>query len=57
MRNGFVSGVTTGAVIGAAIGMMMLPEMDRNTRKKIKRSSKMIKNMASGMTGMMDWMR
>ena len=42
----FINGITTGAIIGAAIGMMVVPELDRTTRKKIQRSSKMMRNMA-----------
>ena len=42
----FISGITTGAIIGATVGMMVVPQLDRNTRKKIRRSSKMAMNMA-----------
>jgi gas vesicle protein len=49
MAKGFVSGVTTGAIIGAAISMMMVPQLDKNTRRKIKRFDDMLMNMAEGM--------
>ena len=37
----------TGAVIGAAIGMMIVPQLDRSTKKKIVKSSKMVARAAS----------
>lgn len=46
---GFMKGITTGALMGAAIGMMFMPELDRGTRKKIKRSGRMVRNMAGDM--------
>lgn len=42
----FVNGITTGAIIGAAVGMMVVPQLDRSTRKRIRRSGKMAMNMA-----------
>ncbi|KZL89777.1 YtxH domain-containing protein [Clostridium magnum] len=42
MRGKFI----TGAVIGAAVGMMLMPELDRSTRRRIKRTAKMIKDVA-----------
>ncbi|MBU5592891.1 YtxH domain-containing protein [Clostridium sp. MSJ-4] len=53
-----MTGMTTGAIIGAAMGMMMSPDMDKRTKKKIRRSGKAIKNMATDMySGMSNWMR
>ncbi|MDT8719100.1 YtxH domain-containing protein [Clostridium sp. 19966] len=46
---GFISGITTGAIIGAAVGVMMVPELDRSTRKKIKRFDRMLMNVAGDM--------
>ncbi|WP_032120769.1 YtxH domain-containing protein [Clostridium amazonitimonense] len=59
MRNNkFMTGMTTGAIIGAAMGMMMSPDMDKRTKKKIRRSGKAIKNMATDMySGISNWMR
>lgn len=48
MARGFVSGVTTGAIIGAAVGMVLLPELDKSTRKKLKRNSQMVLDVAGG---------
>jgi gas vesicle protein len=46
---GFMKGITTGALVGAAIGMMFMPELDRSTRKRIKRSGRMVRHMAGDM--------
>jgi Gas vesicle protein len=54
MRGKFV----TGAIIGAAIGMMVVPQLDRNTRKKINKSSRVVKGMAGEIyDSMMKWGR
>lgn len=50
---GFVKGLTAGAIIGATAGMMMLPEMDRKTRKKLMRSRKSAMNKAGNIIDMM----
>ena len=42
----FIKGITAGAVIGAAAGMLVYPQMDRNTRNRIRKSGKMMKNVA-----------
>jgi gas vesicle protein len=42
MRGKFI----TGALIGAAVGMMMMPEMDRVTRRRIKRTAKIVRHAA-----------
>ncbi|AKA70821.1 YtxH domain-containing protein [Clostridium scatologenes] len=42
MRGKFV----TGALVGAALGMMLVPGMDRTTKRRIKRTAKYMKNMA-----------
>ena len=42
----FVNGITTGVFIGATVGMMVVPQLDRSTRKKIRRSGKMAMNIA-----------
>lgn len=55
---GFMKGITTGAIIGAAAGMLVAPQLDRGARKKLKRSSKYMKSMAGNMLDdMMDWMK
>ncbi len=42
MRGKFV----TGALMGAAVGMMFLPGMDRGTKKRIRKTTRYMKNMA-----------
>lgn len=36
----------TGAIFGAAVGIMMLPEMDRGTKRRIKRTTKHMRHFA-----------
>jgi gas vesicle protein len=48
MAKGFVSGITTGAIIGAAVSMMIAPQLGRDTRKKIKKFDNMVMDMAEG---------
>ena len=56
MGNKLFMGIAAGAIIGATAGMLLFPQMDRNTRYKLKRSSTMIKNVAEGaLDGMMHW--
>lgn len=45
MRSKFI----TGALIGAAVGMMVMPELDRNTRRRIRRTAKMVRHAAGDM--------
>ncbi|MCM0646978.1 YtxH domain-containing protein [Clostridium swellfunianum] len=37
-----IKNVTTGAIIGTAAGMMIAPQLNRNTRKRLRRSSDMM---------------
>jgi gas vesicle protein len=53
MRGKFI----TGALLGAAVGMMLMPELDRSTRRTIKKTAKMVKNVAEdAFDGMRDRM-
>ncbi|MBV7274988.1 YtxH domain-containing protein [Clostridiaceae bacterium UIB06] len=45
MRGKFI----TGALLGAAVGMMMMPEMDRSTKRKIRRTAKVVRHAAGDM--------
>lgn len=47
MRGKFI----TGAVLGAAVGMMLMPGLDWSTKRRIKRTAKMVKNMAGDAFG------
>ena len=42
----YINGITTGAFVGATIGMMIAPQLDRNTRKRLKRTGKRMASMA-----------
>jgi gas vesicle protein len=42
LNMGLIKNVTTGAIIGAAAGMMIAPQLNRNTRKRLRRSSDMM---------------
>lgn len=54
----FLKGMTAGALIGAAAGMFFMPEMDRSTKKKIRRSARTMQNAASeAYDNVRGWMR
>lgn len=58
MENRFFRGIAAGTIIGAAAGMLLFPQMDRSTRYKLKKSSKMMKNVAEdALDGMKHWSR
>lgn len=42
----YLKGVTTGAMIGAVAGMIISPELSRGTRKKFRKSGRMIRETA-----------
>lgn len=46
MRSRFIGGLTAGLLIGAAASMMMVPQMDSRTRRKIDRTSRKFANSA-----------
>ena len=46
MRGKFIKGITTGALIGIAAGMLIAPDLNRNTKRKIRRSRHLISNAA-----------
>lgn len=48
MRGRMMS-LTTGAILGAAAGMLLVPQLDRGTRRRIKRTGKLVKNTAEDM--------
>lgn len=45
MRGRFISGLTAGMFIGAA-GLMMMPQMDFRTRRKVSRASNRVLHKA-----------
>ncbi|MFD3156016.1 YtxH domain-containing protein [Haloimpatiens sp. FM7330] len=46
MRRKLMNGVTVGAVMGMAAGILVASNMNRNTRKRIKKTGKRVRNVA-----------
>lgn len=46
MSGKFISTMTAGAVIGVVAATMLIPNMDRNTKRRVKKASKMVMGMA-----------
>jgi len=46
MSNKFISTITTGAIIGIVASTMLMPNMDRSTKRRVRKTGKMVKNMA-----------
>jgi gas vesicle protein len=58
MRGKFISGVVAGSIVGAAAGMMIIPTMDGKTRRRMRRKTRAVLNIAEGAYGsMMNWMK
>lgn len=58
MKVGMFKGVATGALIGAAATIMMMPQMDHRTRRRVNRAGRRMMHRASDMIGdMRDYMR
>ena len=56
MENRFFRGIAAGTIIGAAAGMLIVPQMDRTTRSKLKKSGRMMMNVAEdALDGMRHW--
>ncbi|MBZ9636566.1 YtxH domain-containing protein [Clostridium sp. FP1] len=49
MRGKLISTITTGAIIGVVAGAMIAPNMDRSTKRRVRKTGKMVKNMAEDM--------
>lgn len=47
MRGRFIIGMTAGTIMGLAAGMMM-PDMDRGTRRRMRRTGRYMRDMAEG---------
>ena len=45
MRGRLMS-LTTGAIIGVAAGALLVPQLDRNTRRRLKRTGRIVKSTA-----------
>lgn len=58
MQNKFFRGVTAGAMIGVAASMLLVPQLDRNTRKRLKRTARYVRSSAEdAYCNMKDWMK
>lgn len=54
----FVKGMAMGAVIGAAVGVMMIPNLDRRTQRSMRKAAKRMRHVAEDTyDGMIDWIR
>lgn len=56
--NKYLYGVVTGMVVGASVGMMVVPQLDRKTQKTMKKAGRKVINFAGdsyeGIMGMKD---
>ena len=58
MRMSFIKGITAGALIGATAGMIIAPQLDRSTKRRIRKSGRMMANAAEDMYGTVKgWMK
>jgi len=46
MHSKFISTIAAGAIIGVAAGVMLVPNMDRNSRKRARKTGRVMMNMA-----------
>lgn len=46
MGGKFISTITTGAIIGVVASAMLIPNMDRSTKRRVRKTGRMVKNMA-----------
>lgn len=54
----FMSGMTAGAIVGAAVGTVIISQMDRKTQRMIRRTGKkMINSMNGTYDGILNWMK
>lgn len=44
--NKLITGLTAGAVVGAAFGVMVVPNLDRKTQKILRKASKKVVDIA-----------
>lgn len=58
MGRKFIRGITTGALMGMAAGMMMNPSMDRRTKRRMRRAARSIRGTTGEMiSSVMEMMR
>lgn len=42
----YLNGIMTGVVVGAAVGMVVMPQLDRKTQKMVRKAGKKIVDFA-----------
>lgn len=58
MKSNFVKTMAAGAIMGVAAGMLLLPELDRDTKRRIKKTGRLVMNRAEDMyDGMKGWVK
>lgn len=58
MRGRFVSGLTAGMLLGAFAGLMMMPQMDMRTRRRVnKTSNRLVHRAEELLNDIMDYTR
>lgn len=58
MKTNGIRSLATGAIVGMAAGMLMSPQMDRSSKRKLKRSGKMFRDTAEDMyDNVKGWMK
>ena len=58
MERKLVKGIAAGAIIGAAAGMLLMPGMDRKTRKRLAKAGRRISGFAGDLwDGIKDFTR
>ncbi|WP_253289335.1 YtxH domain-containing protein [Clostridium sp. MSJ-8] len=45
--NKYLCGMATGMIVGASIGMMVFPQLDRKTQRKMKNAGNKVIDMAT----------
>lgn len=55
---GFMKGMTTGAIIGATVGVLVIPRLNEHSRRRLRKSGDMVMGMmGDAYDGMMRKMR
>lgn len=58
MRGKFIKGMMAGSLMGAAVGLMMIPSMDGRTRRRMRKRTRAAINAAEDAYGtMINWIK
>lgn len=58
MKSGFIKGMAAGAIVGAAAGIVLLPNMDSRTQRRMKKSYSNFKGSAEDVySNLVDWVK